>query len=55
MHHAAKENTICERFLGAVRRACLDHLLILSAQHVRRIVPSYVACCNDGRSQQGLQ
>jgi len=30
--HAPKANACCERFLGSVRRECLDHLLILHEQ-----------------------
>ena len=28
-YHTKRPNAICERFLGSVRRECLDHLLIL--------------------------
>jgi len=28
-YHASRANAICERFLGSMRRECLDHLLIL--------------------------
>ena len=27
-------NPICERFLGSVRRECLDHMVILSERHL---------------------
>ncbi len=31
-------NAICERFLGSVRRECLDHILILNEEHLRRVL-----------------
>ncbi len=61
-YRAPKENAICERFLGSVRRACLDHLLVLSEPHLvlsephlRRILQAYVRYFNDDRPHQGLQ
>ena len=35
-------NPICERFLGSVRRECLDHVVILSERQLRRILQEYV-------------
>ena len=32
---------ICERFLGSVRRKCLDHVLILSERQLRRVLKAY--------------
>ncbi|HVA92795.1 MAG TPA: integrase core domain-containing protein [Chloroflexota bacterium] len=51
---APKENAICERFLGSVKRECLDHLLILSETHLRRILLEYTAYFNQDRPHQGL-
>ena len=51
---APKENAICERFLGSVRRKCLDHLLVLGEAHLRRILADYVAYFNRDRPHQGL-
>ena len=31
-------NPICERFLGSVRRECLDHEVILTEQQLRRVL-----------------
>ena len=33
---------ICDRFLGSVRRECLDHIAILDEDHLRRVLREYV-------------
>jgi putative transposase len=53
-HRAPRANAICERFLGSVRRECLDHLLILSEQQLYRVVREYVEYFNRARPHQGL-
>jgi transposase InsO family protein len=52
--HAKRPNAICERFLGSVRRECLDHLLILSEKHLHRVLRAYVKYFNEARPHQGL-
>jgi putative transposase len=57
--HAAfrtpKENAIRERFLGSVRRECLDQVLVLGESHLRRILREYTAYFNGDRPHQGLR
>ena len=52
---APRANAICERLLGSVRRECLDHLMILSRQHLRRVLKDYVAYFNQARPHQGIE
>jgi putative transposase len=51
---APKANAICERFLGSVRRECLDHFLILSERHLHRVMKEYGEYFNHARPHQGL-
>ena len=44
----------CERFLSSVRRECLDFFLILSEQHLRKIMQQYQAYFNHARPHQGI-
>ena len=37
------QNAYAERFIGSVRRECLDHVIVLSAAGLRTIMKSYVS------------
>jgi len=54
-YHAPRANAICERFLGSVRRECLDHLFILHERQLQRVLGAYVAYFNQARPHQGIQ
>jgi transposase InsO family protein len=41
-YHVPQANATCERFLGSVRRECLDHLLILHEMQLQRVLNAYV-------------
>ena len=47
-------NAVCERFVGSLRRECLDHVLVLDARHFQRVVVQYVRYHNGARPHQGL-
>ena len=51
---APRANAMCERFLGSVRRECLDHLLILHERHLGRVLQDYVTYFNRARPHQGI-
>ena len=54
-YRAPKANAICERFLGSLRRECLDHFLILGERHLHRLVKEYMAYFNYARPHQGIE
>jgi len=51
---APRAHAICARFLGSVRRACLDHLLILHENQLRRVLRASCAYFTTARSHQGI-
>ena len=51
---APRASATCERFLGSIRRECLDHILVLGAGHLRRVLREYAAYCNAARPHQGI-
>ena len=52
---APRANAICERFLGSLRRECLDHLIILNERHLCRVLREYVVYFNAARPHQGIK
>jgi hypothetical protein len=54
-YRPSRANAYCERFIGSLRRECLDHFIILSQRHLRRIVKEYEIYFNNARSHQGIE
>jgi len=47
-------NSICERFLGSVRRECLDHTIIFGVKHLDCALTEYCSFFNTCRPHQGI-
>ena len=43
-----------ERLIGSIRRECLDHVIVLSATHLRRVLRSYLAYYHQSRTHLAL-
>ena len=48
------QNGHAERLIGSIRRECLDHMVILGEDHLRRVLKSYAAYYNRGRTHLAL-
>ena len=53
-YRAPRANAVCERFLGSVRRECLDHFFILNEGQLYRVLKEYVTFFNARRPHQGI-
>jgi putative transposase len=51
---APKANAVCERFIGSLRRECLDHMLIVHSRQLHPVVREYVDYYNHSRPHQGI-
>ncbi len=51
---APKANAYCERLVGTIRRECLDYLIPMNEQHLRRILKEFVGYYNRGRPHASL-
>ena len=53
-YRTPRANAVCERFLGSVRRECLDHFLIFQEKQLHCLLKAYVVYFNQARPHQGL-
>jgi transposase InsO family protein len=49
------QNPFAERLIGSIRRECLDHVLVLSERHLRRILARYFSYYHGARTHLALQ
>jgi putative transposase len=55
LYYSPRANATCERFLGSVRRECLDQLLILHEKQLHWVLGAYVPYFNRARPHQGIK
>jgi transposase InsO family protein len=53
--HSPWQNAYVERFIGSVRRECLDHVIVFSAIGLQRIMNLYRAYYEQSRSHLSLE
>jgi transposase InsO family protein len=51
---SAWQNPYCERVIGTLRRDCLDHVIVLGEQHLRRILRKYLEYYHGSRTHLAL-
>jgi Integrase core domain len=49
------QNPYAERVIGSIRRECLDHLIIIGEDHLRRILRDYIDYYHNSRPHQALE
>jgi transposase InsO family protein len=52
--HSPWQNPFAERFIGSIRRECLNHVVILAEGHLRRILIRYIAYHHQARTHLAL-
>ena len=48
------QNAFAERMIGSIRRECLDHMVVLSQRHLRKLLESYFAYYHRSRTHLAL-
>ena len=52
--HSPWQNPFAERLIGSIRRECLNHVLVLGEQHLRRILARYFSYYHRARTHLSL-
>jgi len=50
----AHANPYVERLIGSLRRECLDHVIVINAAHLRRVLTAYIDYYHGSRTHLGL-
>ena len=48
------QNGVAERWVGSCRRDLLDHVIVLNAKHLKRLLSDYVRYYHEDRTHLGL-
>ena len=48
------QNGVAERLIGSIRRECVDHIVALGEEHLRRILQYYARYYNGSRTHRSL-
>jgi Integrase core domain len=51
---APRANAFAERWVGTVRRECLDHVLIFGRRHLQRVLHAYAEHYNGARPHRSI-
>jgi hypothetical protein len=51
----AHANAYVERFIGPVRRECLDHVIVVTADGLRRVLKAYIEYYTTARTHLALE
>jgi transposase InsO family protein len=49
------QNAYVERVIGSIRRECLDHIIVLNATHLHRVLKAYTKYYNNARTHLSLE
>jgi putative transposase len=52
--HSPWQNPFAERLIGSIRRECLNHVVVLGEQDLRRTLARYFACYHGARTHLAL-
>ena len=52
--HSPWQNPYSERLNGSIRRECLDHVIVFSERHLRRVLAGYIEYYNSSRTHLSL-